>query len=161
MPYNTRSPITQQTGPGDIKQGGTANINSLVDTFGSVLFTMGYTLQQGAYTSGQYQGKTPQYTPDYLLRLGALYNWRDRVKLGLLSTFSASAYANDNNTQQYLMPAYNVWDFTCEVNLVKDRLSIIGGINNLFDLKYTTRITQTGIDPAMPRNWYVGVRCQF
>jgi Fe(3+) dicitrate transport protein len=156
----TRSTL-KQTGPGDIKQGGTANIHSLVDTFGSVLFTMGYTLQQGTYTSGQYQGKTPQYTPDYLLRLGALYNWRDRMKLGLLSTFSASAYANDNNTQQYLMAAYNVWDFTYEVNLLKDRLSVIGGINNLFDLKYTTRITQTGIDPAMPRNWYVGVQVQF
>ena len=156
----TRSTL-KQTGPGDIKQGGTANINSLVDTFGSVLFTMGYTLQQGTYTSGQYQGKTPQYTPDYLLRLGALYNWRDRMKLGLLTTFSASAYANDNNTQQYLMNAYNVWDFTYELNLLKDRLSVIGGINNLFDLKYTTRITQTGIDPAMPRNWYVGVQVQF
>jgi outer membrane receptor protein involved in Fe transport len=47
------------------------------------------------------------------------------------------------------------------VNVVKDRLSVIGGINNLFDLKYTTRITQTGIDPAMPRNWYVGVQVQF
>jgi Fe(3+) dicitrate transport protein len=156
----TRSTL-KQTGPGDIKQGGEANIHSLVDTYGSVLFTAGYTLQQGSYTSGQYQGKTPQYTPDYLLRLGVLYNWRDRMKLGLLTTFSASAYANDNNTQQYLMPAYNVWDFTYEVNLLKDRLSIIGGINNLFDLKYTTRITNTGIDPAMPRNWYAGVQVKF
>ena len=156
----TRSTL-KQTGPGDIKQGGTANIHSLVDTYGSMLFTAGYTLQQGSYTSGQFQGKTPQYTPDYLLRLGVLYNWRDRMKLGLLTTFSASAYANDNNTQQYLMPAYNVWDFTYEVNLLKDRLSIIGGINNLFDLKYTTRITQTGIDPSMPRNWYAGVQVKF
>lgn len=157
-----KTPSTlKQTGPGDIKQGGTANIHSLVDTYGSLLFTAGYTLQQGTYTSGQFQGKTPQYTPDYLLRLGALYNWRDRVKLGLLTTFSAAAYANDNNTQQYLMPAYNVWDFTYEVNLLKDRLSVIGGINNLFDLKYTTRITNTGIDPAMPRNWYAGVQLKF
>ena len=156
----TRSTL-KQAGPGDIKQGGVANINSLVDTYGSVLLTAGYTLQQGSYTSGQFKGKTPQYTPDYLLRLGLLYNWRDRMKLGLLTTFSASAYANDNNTQQYLMPAYNVWDFTYEVNLLKDRLSIIGGINNLFDLKYTTRITQTGIDPSMPRNWYAGVQVKF
>lgn len=156
----TRSTL-KQAGPGDIKQGGTANVRSLVDTYGSMLFTMGYTLQQSSYTSGQFEGKAPQYTPAYLLRLGALYNWRDRVKLGLLSTFSAAAYANDNNTQQYLMPAYNVWDFTYEVNLLKDRLSIIGGINNLFDLKYTTRITNTGIDPAMPRNWYAGVQLKF
>jgi len=157
-----KTPSTlRQTGPGDIKQGGTANIHSLVDTYGSMLFTMGYTLQQGAFTSGQYKGKTPQYTPDYLLRLGALYNWRDRVKLGLLTTFSAAAYANDNNTQQYLMNAYNVWDFTYEVNLFKDRLSVIGGINNLFNLKYTTRITNTGIDPAMPRNWYAGIQLKF
>jgi Fe(3+) dicitrate transport protein len=139
----------------------TGNLQSLVDTYGSLSFFGGYTLQNGQYTSGEFQGKTPQYTPDYILRMGGLYNWRDKVKLSLMSTFNGSSYANDNNTQQYYMPAYDVWDFTYEVNLYKDKVSVIGGINNLFDKKYVPRVTNTGLDPGMPRNWYAGVQIKF
>ncbi|MFM7374089.1 MAG: hypothetical protein ACKO39_02910, partial [Chthoniobacterales bacterium] len=67
----------------------------------------------------------------------------------------------DNNAQEYYIPYYNVWDFTFEVNVYKDNVSVIGGINNLFDNRYYARITNTGIDPAAPRNWYVGVQVEF
>ena len=134
---------------------------SLVDTFGSVLGYVGFTLQQGRYIEGQFNGKTPQYTPDYLLRTGALYNWRDKVKLGLTSTFNGASYANDSNTSQYFIPAWNVWDFTFEVNVWRDNVSVIGGVNNLFDNRYFSRIRSDGIDPAAPRNWYVGVQLEF
>jgi len=135
--------------------------SSLVETFGSVLGYTGFTLQQGRYIEGQFNGKTPQYTPEYLLRTGVLYNWRDKVQLGLTSTFNGSSFANDNNTTQYFIPAYNVWDFTFEVNVWKDNVSVIGGINNLFDNRYYARIRSDGIDPAAPRNWYVGVQVEF
>lgn len=138
-----------------------ANPQSLFDTCGSLSFMGGYTLQQGAYTSGEFAGKTPQYTPDYILRMGVLYNWRNRVKLGLTSSFNGDAYANDNNTPQYFMSAYNLWDFTYEVNVLEDRLSVIGGVNNLFNARYVPRITNTGMDPSMPRNWYAGVQVMF
>jgi Fe(3+) dicitrate transport protein len=134
---------------------------SWVDTYGSVLGYFGLTAQQGRYIGGQFEGKTPQYTPDYLIRTGALYNWRDKIQLGLTSTFNGGAYANDNNTQQYYIPYYNVWDFTFEVNVYKDNVSVIGGINNLFDNRYYARIRNDGIDPAAPRNWYVGVQVEF
>jgi outer membrane receptor for ferrienterochelin and colicin len=134
---------------------------SWVDTYGSVLGYFGLTAQQGRYIGGQFEGKTPQYTPDYLIRTGALYNWRDKIQLGLTSTFNGGAYANDNNTQQYYIPYYNVWDFTFEVNVYKDNVSVIGGINNLFDNRYYARIRNDGIDPAAPRNWYVGLQVEF
>jgi len=148
-------------GVADEFRGSPEGRSSLVDTFGSVLGYAGFTLQQGRYLAGQFTGKTPQYTPDYLLRTGVLYNWRDRVKLGLTSTFNGSAYADDNNTGQYFIPAYNVWDFTFEVNVWRENVSVIGGINNLFDNRYYSRIRNDGIDPAAPRNWYVGVQVEF
>ena len=135
--------------------------DSWVDTYGSLLAYTGLTLQEGRYIQGQFEGKTPRYTPSYLLRAGALYNWRDKIQLGLTSTFNGASYASDNNTQEYFIPYYNVWDFTFEVNVYKDNVSVIGGINNLFDNRYYARITNTGIDPAAPRNWYVGVQVEF
>ena len=75
--------------------------------------------------------------------------------------FNGSSFANDNNTAQYFIPAYNVWDFTFEVNVWRDNVSVIGGINNLFDTRYYARIRSDGIDPAAPRNWYVGVQLEF
>jgi outer membrane receptor protein involved in Fe transport len=59
------------------------------------------------------------------------------------------------------MPAYNIWDFTYEVNIYKDKVSVIGGVNNLANAKYIPRITNVGIDPGMPRNWYAGVQFKF
>ncbi|MGA9578339.1 MAG: hypothetical protein WBV90_12035, partial [Terrimicrobiaceae bacterium] len=38
---------------------------------------------------------------------------------------------------------------------------IIGGVNNIFDRDYYARIRSDGIDPAMPRNWYAGVKVSF
>jgi len=134
---------------------------SWVDTYGSLLAYTGLTLQEGRYIQGEFEGNAPRYTPNYLLRTGVLYNWRDKVRLGLTSTFNGSSYANDNNTTQYYIPAYNVWDFTFEVNVYKDNVSVIGGINNLFDNRYYARIRSDGIDPAAPRNWYVGVQVEF
>ena len=135
--------------------------DSWVDTYGSLLAYTGLTLQEGRYIQGQFEGKAPRYTPNYLLRAGALYNWRDKIQLGLTSTFNGASYASDNNAQEYYIPYYNVWDFTFEVNVYKDNVSVIGGINNLFDNRYYARITNTCIDPAAPRNWYVGVQVEF
>ncbi|MEX1115172.1 MAG: hypothetical protein WEB53_07975, partial [Akkermansiaceae bacterium] len=132
-----------------------------VDTYGSLLAYTGLTLQEGRYIQGQFEGKSPRYTPNYLVRAGGLYNWRDKIKLGLTSTFNGASYGSDNNAQEYYIPFYNVWDFTFEVNVYEEIVSVIGGINNLFDNRYYSRITNTGIDPAAPRNWYVGVQIEF
>ena len=148
-------------GVADALRGAAEGHASWIDTYGSLLGYLGLTAQQGRYISGQFQGKTPRYTPDYLVRAGALYNWRDKIQLGLTSTFNGGSYANDNNTQQYYIPYYNVWDFTFEVNVWRDNVSVIGGVNNLFDNRYYARIRNDGIDPAAPRNWYVGVQLEF
>jgi outer membrane receptor protein involved in Fe transport len=132
-----------------------------VDNYGSLSVYTALTLMDAKFLSGPNSGKTPQYSPDYLFRVGAVYNWRDRIKVALMGNFVGSSYADDTNTAQRFIPAYNVWDLTVEAKVYKDYVSIIGGVNNVFDSLYYARIRPDGIDPAMPRNWYVGAKVEF
>ncbi len=133
----------------------------LVPAFGSFLAYTGLTVQQGRYLSGPFEGKTPQYTPSYLFRTGLLWNWRDKFKLGFLGNFNGPSYADDNNSASRFIPAWDVFDLTLEANVWRDNVSVIAGINNLFDRRYYSRIRNDGIDPAAPRNWYAGVQITF
>ncbi|MBI2929083.1 MAG: TonB-dependent receptor plug domain-containing protein [Verrucomicrobia bacterium] len=110
---------------------------------------------------GTSDGKRPQYAPDYLVRAGVIYRWLDRVKIGLLGTFLDDHFASDDENPTRLIPAYMTWDLTAEVKVYKDTVSIIGGINNLFDEDYYARIRGDGIDPAYGRNFYAGLQLSF
>ena len=134
---------------------------SWVDTYGSLSAYTALTLQNGEFISGPNEGRTPQYLSDYLLRVGVIYNWRDRVKVAFMGTFVGSSFADDTNTSQRFIPAYDVWDVTVEAKVYKDTVSVIGGVNNVFDNLYYARIRADGIDPALPRNWYAGVKVAF
>lgn len=119
--------------------------------------------------AGANAGKTPQYAPDYTVRAGAIYRFRDRAKVGLLGTFLGSHWANDNNGRfvaadpgsSSFIPAYAVWDLTVECKVYKQTLSVVGGINNLLDRDYYARVTASGIDPAYRRNYYAGLSVAF
>jgi outer membrane receptor protein involved in Fe transport len=40
-------------------------------------------------------------------------------------------------------------------------VSLIAGVNNIFNANYYTRIRADGIDPSAPTNWYAGVKVEF
>lgn len=134
---------------------------SWVDRYGSISAYTALTLQKGQFINGPNDGKTPQYLSDYVLRLGLTYNWRDRIKAAFMGNFMGSTYAADNNTANRFIPAYNVWDLTLEAKVYKDNVSVIAGVNNVFNKDYYARIRADGIDPAAPRNWYAGVKVEF
>lgn len=134
---------------------------SWTDQYGSLTAFTALTLQSGRFINGPNDGKTPQYLADYVFRFGLGYNWRDRVKIALNSQFIGSSYASDNNAPNRFIPAYDVWDLTAEVRVWRDNVSVIAGVNNLFDREYYARIRSDGIDPASPRNWYAGLKIEF
>jgi Fe(3+) dicitrate transport protein len=134
---------------------------SLVDTYGSLSVFNALTLMKGEFIGGPNEGNTPQYTPDYVYRVGLIYNWRDKLKLAFLGNFNGSSYADDTNTPSRFIPAYDVWDLTIEAKVYRDNVSVIGGVNNIFDADYYARIRPDGIDPALPRNWYAGLKVEF
>jgi len=113
------------------------------------------------FTDGPVDGKTPQYAPDYVMRAGATYKFDDRYKLAFLGTFVADHYADDANTANRYLPSYRIWDLTAEAELIPSHLSLVAGVNNIFDEKYYARIRSNGIDPGLPRNLYGGFVLKF
>jgi Fe(3+) dicitrate transport protein len=131
------------------------------ERFGSLHLYGNATILDAEFVSGPLEGKTPRFAPNYLIRTGLIYRWRERCKLAFLGTFVASSYADDANTPERFVPAYAVWDLTAEGKVYKDFLSVNAGINNLFNEDYYARIANTGIDPAPRRNYYGGFSVKF
>ncbi len=113
------------------------------------------------FTDGPNKGKTPQYAPDFIFKTGVEYSYKDTAKLRLAGTFTDDHFANDTNTSQFLVPSYKVWDLTGDLKVYKDTVSIFGGINNIFDEQYFSRVRADGIDPAAGRNYYAGAKISW
>lgn len=119
------------------------------------------TLMDAEIHGGTQDGMTPQYAPDHLVRAGVIYRWKDRVKVAMLGTFLADHYATDDENPTRRIPSYTTWDLTAEVKVYRDLVSVVGGINNLFDEDYYARIRGDGIDPAYARNFYAGLQVTY
>lgn len=83
------------------------------------------------------------------------------MKLALLGTFVNKHFADDANSPNFRIPAYAVWDLTAEIKVYRDKAGLIGGINNLFNEDYYSRVRSNGIDPAYGRNFYAGAFFRF
>ncbi|MCG3175205.1 MAG: Fe(3+) dicitrate transport protein FecA [Candidatus Omnitrophica bacterium] len=132
--------------------------SSYGESFGQLGIFAGGMALDAEFVGGPNKGKTPQYAPDYLLKTGVEYRHKDLVKVRLGGTFSDDHYADDNNTSTRYIPSYKVWDLMTELKLWGPNVSVFGGVNNLFDEDYFSRVRGDGIDPSDGRNYYAGVR---
>lgn len=128
--------------------------------YGSLDWYVNGTLLDAEFTAGPSDGKTPQYAPDYILRSGLSYSFKEKVKVSFGGTFLGQHFANDSNDAAFNVPAYMVWDLTAEYQ-VHENIRLIAGINNLFDESYFARVRNDGIDPANGRNYYLGASFEF
>ncbi len=119
------------------------------------------TLLDAEIHGGEQDGKVPQYAPGVSLRSGLVYRWKERAKVALLGTFVDEHFATDDENPSRRIPSYVTWDLTGEFRVYRDSVSVVGGINNLFDEDYYARIRPDGIDPAYGRNFYAGVQLSF
>ena len=117
-------------------------------------------LLKAEFISGANEGKTPQYAPDFLVRGGIIARPSEKDKIALMGTWVDKQNADDANTDNFNIPGYDVIDLTFEKGLGQT-IQLVGGINNLLDKNYYARIRGQGIDPAAPRNYYVGIQAQF
>ena len=127
----------------------------------TLIFYANALLLDAEFKQGAVAGKTPQYAPDHVVRTGLAYTRGSTLKVALSGTLSADSYADDGNTAQRYVPAYAVWDLTGEWRLPGTPLRVIGGINNLLDEDYYSRIRPDGIDPSPGRNYYLGAALEF
>jgi len=133
---------------------------------GSISPFVAYTLLDAKFDKGFNEGRVPAFAPRFTVKTGFNYRWRDRVKISLFATFVDDQFADDAQTPNRIVPSYKVWDLLAEMNLFRNvfnsfDMSLFGGINNIWDEKYYSRITSTGIDPAYPRNLYGGVKISW
>ena len=121
-------------------------------------------MMNSEFVSGARKGKEPQYAPEYQLKYGVDYKYHNRGKVALTSTMLADHFVNDTNSNiagQNQIPAYVVWDLTGEWKVYKDYVSVLAGVNNLFDENYFSRVRGAGIEPALRRNYYLGFSIEY
>ncbi|MFM8410289.1 MAG: hypothetical protein ACKOCT_08415, partial [Alphaproteobacteria bacterium] len=133
----------------------------LVPRFGDVALFANVMVLDAKFTGGPLTGKTPAYAPDSLVRAGVQYTLPGRLKASLMTTAVAEQWGNDNDTADFFIPAYRVWDLTFEANVWKETVALFFGVNNLFDESYWARLTSTGFDPAYDRNFYGGLEVRL
>jgi Fe(3+) dicitrate transport protein len=135
--------------------------SSLRDTVGNLNLYAGMSLLNAEFTAGPSQSRTPQFAPDYIVRTGITYDYDQRFKVALLGTLTDEHFADDGNSANRFVPSYKVWDLTAETTVWSKRISILAGINNIFNENYYSRIRSNGIEPALPRNVYGGFVFRF
>lgn len=135
---------------------GTDNVSRI----GSLSLYGNATLLKAEIHGGSSDGMVPQYAPDYIVRSGLMYKFKDRVKVSFLGTFVDNHFATDDENPTRAIPAYMTWDLTAEVKVTQN-FTAMAGLNNVFDESYYSRVRSDGIDPAYGRNFYIGGTIQF
>lgn len=130
------------------------------ERLGKLDFYVNATYLDAEFTDGPNEGKAPQYAPDTILRTGLNYSYQEKLKVSLGGTFLDDHFADDNNSDNFKVPGYMVWDLTAEYKVLEN-LRILAGINNVFDESYYARVRTEGIDPANGRNYYIGASLEF
>ncbi len=113
---------------------------------------------------GALNGNTPAFAPDYLLRAGLIYD-NTRLKLALTATLVDAQFWQDSNaprgsgTDQIdaRIPSYEVIDLSGQYRL-SEAWTLFGGVNNLLDEDYYSRVRNDGIEPAGERTVFAGFR---
>lgn len=109
-------------------------------------------------------GNDTAFAPDYLVRTGFLFD-SAKWNAALTATLVGDQYWQDSNLPrgsgvseiEAEIPAYEVVDFSLEYR-PSDKWAVHGGINNMFNQDYFSRVRNDGIEPALERTFYVGVR---
>jgi Fe(3+) dicitrate transport protein len=129
--------------------------------YGNLRLYGNVTLLDAEFTSGPNSGNTPAYAPDYQVKTGAIYSYKETLKVALLGTLVADEFGDDGDSFEGFIPAYNVWDLTAEFKFWKGRAGVFVGIRNVFDEDYWGEVREEGIMTALPRNYYGGFEFFF
>ncbi|MEO5561531.1 MAG: TonB-dependent receptor [Dokdonella sp.] len=119
-------------------------------------------------------GNKPAFSPDYLARVGVAYREDQKLKLALSVVSVASQYFQDSNapaptavatsaTAGFIpakVPSYSVADFSADYWVIPE-VRLLGGVSNLFDKKYYSRVFSNGLEPGIGRTVYVGASYEF
>lgn len=108
-------------------------------------------------------GKAPAFAPHTLVKGGLTWRKEKAYDLSLTGTYVSSQYWQDSDLPgpgapplPAKIPGYAVVDVAGDW-YVTPRVRLIGGLSNLTDRRYYSRIFQSGIEPAQGRVVYAGL----
>lgn len=112
-------------------------------------------------------GNTPAFAPEQLFRAGLIYD-NGRLNTALTATLVDEQFWQDSNGPrgsgqgliEAKIPSYEVLDFSADYR-INGHWSVFGGINNLFDEDYYSRVRNDGIEPAAERTAFAGIRLEL
>jgi len=110
------------------------------------------------------RGNEPAFAPDQLLRAGFIFD-DTQWNAALTATLVGDQYWQDSNRPSGAgaaligakIPSSEVLDFSMEYRPAA-RWTVYGGVNNLLNEDYYSRVRSDGIEPALQRTVYAGVR---
>lgn len=107
-------------------------------------------------------GMVPAYAPRYLAKAGITWRRDGHYKVALTGVSSGAQYWQDSDlgvpgSLPAKIPAYTSWDFAANWNLTP-RIELLGGVSNVFNRVYYSRVWLYGIEPALGRTWYAGFK---
>jgi Fe(3+) dicitrate transport protein len=115
-------------------------------------------------------GNRPAFSPKYLARVGLSWREDKHYKLALSAVSVASQYFQDSNlpagtagAANYIpakVPSYTVADFSADW-WVLPQLRLLGGVSNIADRKYYSRVFSNGLEPGIGRTFYAGASYEF
>ena len=129
--------------------------------YGNLTLYGNVTLLDAEFTSGPNDGLVPAYAPEYQVKTGLIYSYKNTFKLAMLGTLVDDEFGDDGDSFEGFIPAYNVWDLTAEFRFWKGRAGVFAGIRNVFNESYWGEVREEGIMPALPRNYYGGFEFFF
>ena len=111
-------------------------------------------------------GKTPAFAPGTLAKFGLTWRKDRHYAISLTGVAVSSQYFQDsdrpseNGAVSAKVPAYETLDISADYYLTPT-LRLTGGISNLLDKAYYSRVWQNGIEPAPGRSFYAGLAIGF
>jgi Fe(3+) dicitrate transport protein len=115
-------------------------------------------------------GNTPAFSPHHFARAGLTWREDKHYKLALSVVNAGSQYFADNNLPVSVgdpvkfvpakVPGYTVADVSGDW-WVAPQVRLLGGVSNLADRKYYSRVFQSTIEPGLGRSYYVGAAYEF
>lgn len=121
-----------------------------------------------AVAGRSFVGNEPAYAPDVVVKGGITFKRDKCFNITFSGVYVSAQYWQDSNAGSASIPparipSYEVFNLSGEFYLSKN-VRLIGGISNLADKKYYSRVFPFGggsIDPAAGRSGYAGLSVEF
>jgi Fe(3+) dicitrate transport protein len=114
-------------------------------------------------------GNSPAYSPHTVIKGGLSWRKVHAYSFSATGQYVSSQYFQDSNLPSPLVgpvnvpakiPGFTVFDVAADYYITRN-VRLLGGVSNVFDKKYYSRVFSNGIEPSPGRRLYAGIALGF